>query len=124
VLFDFTGFLRPVMNPPIVNRVKAGRTVPIQFTLGGDPGRDVLADGSPSVRRVPCDAASPSNDVAGSPGPPSPLHYAPKRGRYTLLWKTDPSWAGTCQELSLELIDGSVQRATFRFDPSQAERRR
>ena len=35
---------------------------------------------------------------------------------YTYLWKTEKSWAGTCQELSLELVDGSVHRAVFRFE--------
>src|SRR4029453_3640376 len=116
VLFDFTGLLRPVLNPPVVNRVKAGRTVPIRFSLGADQGRDVLAEGSPVVRPVPCDASAPLNNIAGLATTPSALRYAPDGGLYTHLWKTDPSWAGTCQELALQLIDGSIHRATFRFD--------
>jgi len=116
VLFDFTGFLRPVLDPPVVNRVKAGRTVPIRFSLGGDQGRDVLAAGSPSVRAVPCDAGAPVNDVEGLVTVrSSSLLHAPRRGTYTYLWKTDPRWAGTCQELSLELVDGSVHRAIFQL---------
>ncbi|HTO46109.1 MAG TPA: PxKF domain-containing protein [Burkholderiales bacterium] len=117
VRFDFTGFLPPVTDPPAVNRVKAGRTVPIRFRLGGDAGRDVLAAGSPRVRPVDCDASAPVNDVAGGfwAGPNRLLHF-PRTRAYTYLWKTEKSWAGTCQELSLELVDGSVHRAVFRFE--------
>jgi hypothetical protein len=117
VLFDFNGFLRPVLNPPAVNRVQAGLAVPIRFKLGGDQGMDVLAEGSPSVRRVACDSRAPRNDIdARIPQRSSSLHFAPKRSIYTYLWKTDKSWAGSCRELALELIDGSVHRATFRFE--------
>jgi hypothetical protein len=31
------------------------------------------------------------------------------------VWKTDPSWAGTCRQLVVELNDGSIHRANFRF---------
>jgi hypothetical protein len=100
----------------VVNGVKAGRTVPIRFSLGGDQGRDVLAEGSPSVRPVPCDATAPVNDIPGVGTRRSgSLRYAPKRDRYTYLWKTHKSWAGSCRELALELVDGSVHRASFRF---------
>jgi len=116
VLFDFEGFLRPLMNPPVVNRMAAGRTVPIRFSLGGDQGRDVLAAGSPSVQPVPCDPSAPFNDLEGFEfGHSSRLLHSPKRGTYTHLWQTDPRWAGTCQELSLELRDGSVHRAIFQL---------
>ena len=125
VLFDFSGFLRPVLDPPAVNRVKAGHTVPIRFTLGGDPGREVLAEGSPSVRPVPCDATAPVNDIEGViTGRSSLLLHAPKRDRYTYLWKTDKHWAGTCQEFTLKLIDGSVHRAIFRFERPHGHRGR
>jgi hypothetical protein len=88
-----------------------------------EQGRSV-ADGSPSVRPVPCDATAPVNDIAAVvTRRSSSLRYAPKRDRYTVLWKTDKNWAGTCQELALELIDGSVHRATFRFEPLRRGRR-
>ncbi|HTO46108.1 MAG TPA: PxKF domain-containing protein [Burkholderiales bacterium] len=117
VRFDFSGFLPPVTDPPAVNRVKAGRTVPIRFRLGGDAGRDVLAAGSRRVRPVDCNASAPVNDVAGGfwAGSNGLMHF-PGTRTYTYLWKTEKSWAGTCQELSLELVDGSVHRAVFRFE--------
>jgi uncharacterized repeat protein (TIGR03803 family) len=118
VRFDFTGLLPPVLDPPVVNRVKAGRSVPIRFSLGGDQGRDVLAGDGPSVRAVPCDESEPANDISGvAARRASSLRYSAKRDRYTYLWKTDKSWAGTCQELSLELTDGTTLQATFRFVP-------
>ncbi len=116
VLFDFSGFLRPVLDPPAVNRVKAGQTVPIRFALGVDASRDILAEGSPSVRAVPCDATAPVHNIEGViTGRSSLLLHARKSDRYTYLWKTDKHWAGTCQEFTLELIDGTVHQASFSF---------
>jgi hypothetical protein len=69
------------------------------------------------VRPVACEAKAPVNDVEGLIGVRGGvLLHRPRTRSYTYLWKTDPRWAGTCQELSLELSDGSVHRATFRFE--------
>jgi uncharacterized repeat protein (TIGR03803 family) len=121
--FDFTGFLRPVRNPPVSNRVKAGRAVPLRFRLGGNQGLAVLAKGAPSVRTVPCDASAGVNKIRGaSARRPGSLRYAATRGRYTYWWKADESWAGTCQELALELVDGTIHRAIFRFEDPRRPR--
>ena len=40
--FDFTGFLRPVDNPPAVNVVNAGQAVPVKFSLSGNQGLGCL----------------------------------------------------------------------------------
>jgi hypothetical protein len=44
----FSSFFPPVDNPPTVNMAKAGRAVPVRFSLGGDQGLDILAAGSPT----------------------------------------------------------------------------
>jgi hypothetical protein len=114
VYFDFKGFLPPVEGPPALNRVNAGRVVPVAFELAGDPGRGVLEGAL--VRRVDCDTLEPAGayEPAASPGA-SKLRRAGSSGRYTYPWKTQKSWAGSCQELALELVDGSLHRAYFRF---------
>ncbi len=45
--FPFTGFFAPVDNQPAVNEVHAGQSIPIQFSLGGDQGLNILAAGVP-----------------------------------------------------------------------------
>ena len=114
VLFEFTGFLPPVDGPPALNRVNAGRVVPVAFELAGQPGPDVLEGAL--VRRVDCDTLAPEGgfEPAASPGAAEPRSAA-SRGRYTVPWKTQKSWAGSCRELALELVDGSVHQAYFRF---------
>lgn len=45
-MFSFSGFLGPVNEPPVVNVVQVGRGVLIEFSLGGDYGISVIADGT------------------------------------------------------------------------------
>ena len=114
VLYDFDGFLSPVRNRPRVNTWVAGASVPVRFSLGGNRGLDVIADGWPQVAAVDC-------DLAGEPesGEPArrqrPLAYRKQRRRYALVWKTDRRWAGSCRQLMLKLEDGTVKRADFKF---------
>jgi hypothetical protein len=116
VLFVFRGFLPPLRNPPAINWMHAGRVIPVRFWLGGRPGPDVLAVGSPAVRPVSCDTWEPIGEAQPA------LRLGPrwigqswKFGLYIWLWKTDRRWAGSCRQLELELDDGSIHRANFRF---------
>ena len=117
VVYPFGGFDGPIASPPGVNRVKAGASVPVKFSLGGDFGRDVLAAGSPASRPIACDFAEPATGeleptaTAGRSG----LRYDPASGEYSYGWKTSKAWSGTCRELVLTLDDGTARRALFRF---------
>jgi hypothetical protein len=113
--FTFAGFLPPLANPPGVNSVKAGSSVVLHFSLGGDHGLDVIDGGHPqSARRACTGDADDAQEVAGTPGS-SGLSYDPKTGIYTYAWKTDRAWAGTCRQLVLRLVDGSRHTADFAF---------
>jgi PKD repeat protein len=112
--FTFTGFFNPVDNPPTANRVKAGRAIPVKFSLGGNQGLGVIA----SFTSVPvaCSTGTPTGDVevtvtAGN----SSLQYDPATATYTYVWKTDGSWATQCRLLAMTLTDGTVQKALFTF---------
>lgn len=114
--FAFTGFFQPIDNPPTLNTVKAGSAVPVKFSLGGDQGLNIFAPGSPASRQVTCTTAAPLDDVeqtvtAGG----SSLTYDATANQYIYVWKTEASWANTCRELVLTLIDGSNHTANFKF---------
>jgi hypothetical protein len=114
--FAFTGFFDPVKNPPIMNQMTAGRAVPLNFSLGGDQGLAIFAAGFPQSRRIQCDTLSPidlveQTTMAGS----SSLSYDPATGLYTYVWKTEKSWAGTCRQFSMQLIDGQTYVLNFMF---------
>jgi hypothetical protein len=116
VEYDFDGFFAPVNNPPTLNSVKAGRAIPVKFSLGGDQGLDVLADGYPKSEQVNCDDDVSTDGVeetvtAGQ----SSLSYDAATGTYTYVWKTNKAWSDTCRQLVVKLTDGTVHRANFEF---------
>ncbi|MFD3534890.1 PxKF domain-containing protein [Streptomyces sp. NPDC058664] len=112
--FPFTGFHAPVHNAPAVNSVNAGRSIPVKFSLGGDKGLDVLADGSPSSQQTACDGTATDPVDTGAVST-SGLTYDAATDTYTYVWKTDRAWAGTCRTFHLELSDGTDRVAHFQF---------
>lgn len=115
-LFDFSGFLQPIDNLPTVNGATAGRSIPVKFSLDGDQGLDIFADGYPKSQTIACSSTAEVDGVevtttAGS----SSLSYDPVTDQYTYVWKTEKSWAGTCRQLVVKLSDGTLHRANFQF---------
>jgi hypothetical protein len=116
VVFNWTGFYRPVDNPSTVNMVKAGSAIPLKFSLGGDEGVGIFAAGFPASKELSCDPTAPVDAVeetvtAGQ----STLQYDATTNQYTYVWKTDKSWAGKCRTLQVKLNDGTSHYALFRF---------
>lgn len=117
VLYRFDGFFQPVDSWPVANTVKAGSTIPVKFSLGGNQGLSIMRTGSPSSTAVSCAAATANRSdaieetVAAST---SGLKYTGQRYHYN--WKTSASWAGTCRKLRISLVDGTIHEALFRFN--------
>ena len=116
VVWPFTGFFEPVDNPPIVNVVKAGTSVPIKFSLGGNRGLNIFPPGSPTSVGVNCSSSQPDDSLEeiDSPGA-NGLSYDAASQRYHYVWKTNKAWAGTCRQLIVTLVDGSSHVASFKF---------
>lgn len=96
--------------------MKAGKAIPVKFSLGGDQGLDIFAAGYPRSTPIDCNSMAEidlieETVVAGS----SSLTYHPETDRYHYVWKTDASWAGTCRRLVIGLADGTFHRADFKF---------
>jgi hypothetical protein len=114
----FEGFLPPVDNPPVVNLAKAGSSVPLKWRLqhaDGDLIRDIGVVASIQSQKIAC-ATGPQDAVqetltAGSSG----LRYDPANEQFVYAWATQKSWAGTCRQLVLTLVDGTKHLANFRF---------
>ncbi|WP_168734685.1 HYR domain-containing protein [Deinococcus sp. KSM4-11] len=114
VRYAFDGFYQPIDMNGVLNSVKAGSAIPVKFSLGGNQGLDIFALNSPSSVGNTCGTA-PVDDVeqtvtAGG----SSLSYS-GGGQYIYVWKTDPSWSGTCRKLTVTLRDGTSQFAYFKF---------
>jgi uncharacterized protein len=116
IVWDFAGFVPPVDNLPTVNTVKAGRVVPVSFSLDGDQGLAILAAGSPSSRTIACDSGDELDPVEETLTPgASGLTYNAATDTYTYAWKTSKGWAETCRRLTVTLADGTVHEAEFHF---------
>jgi hypothetical protein len=110
ITWPFSGFFSPI--GPGSNSAKAGGAVPVKFSLGGDRGLAILADGYPASVKVNCTTGA----VLGSLEPTSSADGLTfSSGQYSYVWKTDKSWAGTCRQLQVLLVDGTLHTALFSF---------
>jgi hypothetical protein len=113
--YNFSGFLSPVDNLPTLNQVKAGRAIPVKFSLEGDQGLDIFADGYPTSQPIDCDSGDPVDAIeqtvsAGQSG----LSYDATTDQYTYVWKTAKDWTG-CRQLVLRFDDEQEYKANFEF---------
>jgi hypothetical protein len=116
VTYVFSGFFPPVDNLPVLNMMKAGRAIPVKFSLNGDQGLAIFAAGYPKSEQIACDSTEPTDGIeetvaAGNSG----LSYNPATDQYTYVWKTNKAWANTCRQLVILLDDGTLHRANFKF---------
>ncbi|HEX5615157.1 MAG TPA: PxKF domain-containing protein [Acidimicrobiia bacterium] len=114
--YAFSGFKTPVDDRPTLNKAKAGSSIPVRFSLGGDRGLAIFADGSPRSQLMTCGTAMDVDAIeqtvaAGA----SSLTYAAGSDTYTYVWKTETAWRNTCRQLVITFADGSVARADFLF---------
>ena len=116
--FTFGGFFAPVANSPELNVVKAGKIVPVRFSLGGDHGLDVVEDSWPRTPALACDANATQHQVTELvTGLAGALTFDPVTEQYTYLFKAKPAWSGTCRELKIRFTDGQTRSLRFRIVP-------
>jgi predicted extracellular nuclease len=114
VIFNWTGFLKPIDNLPAWNSNKAGSAVPVKFSLGGNKSLNIFAAGYPQSVQINCNTGEilGISEQTVNPGGSS-MSYG--GGQYNYIWKTDKAWAGTCRQLVVMLNDGTVHLANFQF---------
>jgi len=115
--YDFQGFFSPVDNPDTVNKAKAGSAIPVKFSLGGDQGLDIFADGYPKFEQSACDSSDTSDAIEQTLSDASShLNYDATTDQYTYVWKTKKDWAKKCGTLIVKLDDGGTEHlANFEF---------
>ena len=112
----FTGFLGPVDNLPTRNIANAGAAIPLKFSLNGNQGLNVLAEGYPKSQVITCATGAPTDVIeetlaAGYSG----ISYNASVDQYTYAWKTNKAWAKSCRRLMFRLSDGFEYSAEFGF---------
>jgi len=116
VNYNWTGFFSPVDNLPTQNVAKAGSAIPVKFSLSGDQGLDIFESGYPNSVAIDCDSGDLNDNIevtVNAVG--SSLKYDATADQYIYVWKTEKTWAGTCRQLQVKLIDGTLHLANFKF---------
>ncbi len=111
--WTFTGFSAPIDNGGVVNLVKAGEIVPVRWKLtsAGLPVT-TLTTASISFTVQPCTTAR-TDKIEEDAERASGLRNL-GGGRYAINWKT-PKLAGKCGVMSLDIGDGVLHTALFKF---------
>ncbi|MEO7663970.1 MAG: PxKF domain-containing protein [Candidatus Limnocylindrales bacterium] len=113
VALPFSGFFQPVDNGAL-NRAKAGSSIPVKFSLGGDLGLAILA-GPPLVTQVACPGLPVDAIETTAAATASTLGYDAASRQYTYVLRTSKTWAGTCRRLDVRLIDRTSHIVDFQF---------
>jgi uncharacterized repeat protein (TIGR01451 family) len=114
------GFNPPIDNPPAINQVQAGSSIPVKFTLGGNFGPNVFAT-VPSSQQVNCTGLPGTVTlVPGTAAPATKLgaidvDVSISPNQYHFDWQTSRAYAGTCRMLIVQLNDGTTRFAFFQF---------
>jgi hypothetical protein len=118
VIYNWTGFFQPVENLPTWNLAKAGQSIPVKFSLGGNQGLNILSSGYPKVTQIQCPAgnvpADPIENYATSTAN-NGLVYDATANQYNYVWKTEKGWAGKCFIFQLGLNDGTTHNFYVEF---------
>ncbi len=120
IRYSFGGFFAPVDNLPIVNSAKAGRTIPVKWSLldaNGSYVVDLATFKSLTSQKISCSSGAlvatiEESATSGNSG----LRYDSTTNQFIYNWKTASNWKGSCRVLVLEISDGHQQMASFQFD--------
>jgi hypothetical protein len=117
VRFPWLGWAPPLSGDG-PNADQAGRTIPVRFAVGGAGRANVIA----GVLVAPVSCAGSSTVAAGDPSlhaadwsVPGSLPGNHRASDSMLLWRTSKAFGGSCQQLLVQLTDGSVHQLTFNF---------
>jgi hypothetical protein len=113
------GFKSPVDNPPVVNLVNAGSTVPVKWALkdaNGDYFRSLSSVTSISSMAIKCSSGTSDPDPDVAPAGLAGLKYDLTGEQFVYNWATQKAWKGTCRRLIIGLVgNGVLPYADFKF---------
>jgi hypothetical protein len=96
--------------------VKAGSTVPLKFEVfaGGVEQMSTGVVQSLRAKAVSCSTSSPQDEIEVTSTGDTVLRYDDVAGTFVYNWKT-PKLPGSCLDVSVQTIDGSMITARFRL---------
>ena len=116
VVYGFNGFNSPVQNPSVLNVLKAGRSVPFRWRVVDAQGAPVDTLTVAAVRAVPIACPNATENRVASYGSGNGQLQNLGNGYYQLDWAAANSLRGACRSLELDLGDGELHSALFKFN--------
>ena len=114
IIWPFSGFFSPVDNPITVNIAKAGSTVPVKFSLGGNRGLQIFPTGYPATVKLTTCGSANTDPIEETSTANAGLTYDAVANQYQYNWKTLKTYRN-CYRLDLKLTDGTTHSALFNF---------
>ena len=116
VAYGFNGFNAPVQNPSVLNVIKAGRSIPLRWRVVDANGAPVtnLSTAAVTATAISCPSAT-ENRITTYGGGNGQLQNL-GNGYYGFDWAAASSLRGQCRRLELDLGDGQVHPALFKFN--------
>jgi hypothetical protein len=115
--YQFDGFYEPIDND-MWNQAKAGRPIPVKFSLTGYQGLDLFKAGYPKATQIACPAngevTDPIEETATTAGGSS-LTYDAELDQYAYVWKSNRNWANKCFQFELGLVDNTSHTFDLQF---------
>jgi mannan endo-1,4-beta-mannosidase len=114
--WHFIGFDSPVDNKGVLNIAKAGRTIPLKWQLldASNTPMTTLATATVTVQSLDCGNGTTTDNVEEYTAGNSGLKNL-GRGFYQFNWQTPSSYAGSCKTMKLDLGEGVMRQALFKF---------
>jgi mannan endo-1,4-beta-mannosidase len=114
--WHFIGFDIPVDNSGVLNVAVAGRTVPLKWQLLDAQSNPVaaLSKAVVTVQTLTCTAGTTTDNLEEYAAGASGLKNL-GGGRYQFNWQTPSSYAGSCKTMKLDVGDGVIHQALFKF---------
>lgn len=116
VVYGFNGFTSPVQNPSVLNVLKAGRSVPFRWRVVDAQGAPVDTLTVAAFRVVPIACPNTTENRIASFGSGNGQLQNLGNGYYQLDWAAANSLRGACRSLDLDLGDGELRSALFKFN--------
>jgi hypothetical protein len=114
--WHFIGFDIPVDNAGVLNVAVAGRTVPLKWQLLDAQSNSVtnLSKAVVTVQTLTCSTGTTADNLEEYAAGTSGLKNL-GGGRYQFNWQTPSSYAGSCKTMKLDVGDGVMHQALFKF---------
>jgi hypothetical protein len=114
--WHFIGFDAPVDNNRVLNVANAGRIVPLKWQLLDAQNNPVttLTKAAVIVQTLSCTTGTTTDNLEEYASGNSGLRNL-GGGRYQFNWQTPSSYAGSCKTMKLDVGDGVMHQAFFKF---------